>query len=460
MLRSMSMKYRIASLVLGDAVLALCALYSALLMRFGYHEECNHYIFDNLQIPIFVIVVFIFSSYLAECFEISRNIKKRAMLINILIAAVMSFFVLSALYYLSPALMIGRGLLALTLFCFIVYQIAWHFLFFFSHNSPRFSQRVLIVGVGLVAYQIAEMIRKAHGGYQLSGFVQCTGESQWQGIAKEEIISSADSLRDAAFDSQADIVVIALTERRGMFPLRDALSCKLNGIELLDAPTFYELIAGKLMLEQITPSWFIYSTGFNRPVIITTVKRIIDILLAVVGLVLSLPLLPLLAIAIKIDSPGPLLFSQLRVGNREDLFRLYKFRTMRQDAEAKSGAVWSQVNDPRITRFGAFMRKTRLDEIPQLYNVLVGQMSFVGPRPERPEFVEKLKEQIPYYSRRHFIKPGLTGWAQVRYPYGASVEDALEKLRYDLYYVKNLSSFLDTLIFLDTIKVVLFGRGR
>jgi exopolysaccharide biosynthesis polyprenyl glycosylphosphotransferase len=214
------------------------------------------------------------------------------------------------------------------------------------------------------------------------------------------------------------------------------------------------------MLEQITPSWFIYSTGFNRPVIITTVKRLIDILLAVVGLVLSLPLLPLLAMAIKIDSPGPLLFSQLRVGNREDLFRLYKFRTMRQDAEAKSGAVWSQVNDPRITRFGAFMRKTRLDEIPQLYNVLVGQMSFVGPRPERPEFVEKLKEQIPYYSRRHFIKPGLTGWAQVRYPYGASVEDALEKLRYDLYYVKNLSFFLDTLIFFDTIKVVLFGRGR
>ena len=459
MLRTISMKSRLFFLLLGDAVLALAALYTALLLRFGYHGDCSSYLFDHLQIPFLVVVVIIFSSYLAECYVVARNIKKRAMTINILIAATMSLFVLSALYYLSPSLMIGRGFLAITIGCFIFYQFLWHFLFFFSHNSPRFSHRVLIVGVGLVAYQIAEVLRRSHGGFQLLGFVQCTGESQWQGIANDEIISRADSLRDAAFESEADIIVIALTERRGVFPLRDALSCKLNGIELMDAPSFYELAAGKLMLEQITPSWFIYSTGFNRPVIITSVKRALDILLAVIGLICSLPLFPILALAIKIDSPGPLLFSQLRVGNRERQFRLYKFRTMRQDAEARSGAVWAQVNDPRVTRFGAFMRKTRLDEIPQLYNVLVGQMSFVGPRPERPEFVEKLKEQIPYYSRRHFIKPGLTGWAQVRYPYGASVEDALEKLRYDLYYVKNLSAFLDTLIFFETIKVVLFGRG-
>ena len=453
------MRYRLALLVLGDMFSALIALYTALLLRFGYDADCTTFLLDNVQIPVLVVVVSIFSTYLAECYVVARNIKKRAMLINILIAACMSFFILSALYYLSPSLMIGRGLLALTIASFILYQSLWHFLFFFSHNSPRFSQRVMIVGVGLVAHQIGEMIKKGHGGFKLIGYVQCTGESQWAGITDDEIISSADSLRDAAEEHQVELIVIALTERRGVFPLRDALSCKLNGIELLDAPTFYELVSGKLMLEQITPSWFIYSNGFNRPLIITAIKRCIDVLLALLGLILSLPLMSIIAILIKLDSPGPVLFRQVRVGNREKPFVLFKFRTMRLDAEKTSGAVWAQVNDPRATRFGAFMRKVRLDEIPQLFNVLVGQMSFVGPRPERPEFVEKLKEQIPYYSRRHFIKPGLTGWAQVRYAYGASVDDALEKLRYDLYYVKNLSPLIDTLIFLETIKVVLFGRG-
>jgi len=176
-------------------------------------------------------------------------------------------------------------------------------------------------------------------------------------------------------------------------------------------------------------------------------------------LFLTLPFFPIIALAIKFDSAGPVFFKQVRVGNKEKMFNLYKFRTMCQDAEEKSGAIWAAKNDPRVTKLGSLFRKSRIDEIPQLYNVLKGDMSFVGPRPERPEFVEKLKQVIPYYSKRHFIKPGLTGWAQVRYPYGATVEDAIEKLRYDLFYIKNLSPFLDTLIFFETIKVVLFGRG-
>src|SRR6185369_7979167 len=191
----------------------------------------------------------------------------------------------------------------------------------------------------------------------------------------------------------------------------------------------------------------------------TFCKRAVDIFLSVTGLLLTLPFFPLIALAIKLDSKGPIFFRQLRVGNREKQFMLYKFRSMRQDAELGSGAVWAEKNDPRVTSLGKFLRNSRVDEIPQLINVLKGDMSFVGPRPERPEFVEKLKQIIPYYSKRHFIKPGLTGWAQVRYPYGASVEDAVEKLRYDLYYIKNISAFLDTLIFFETIKVVLFGRG-
>ena len=213
------------------------------------------------------------------------------------------------------------------------------------------------------------------------------------------------------------------------------------------------------MLESITPNWLIFSQGFHRTSLFSFCKRIVDIALSVTGLVLTLPFFPLIALAIKLDSNGPVFFRQLRVGNREKQFVLYKFRSMRQDAELGSGAVWAEKNDPRVTAFGSFLRNSRIDEIPQLINVLKGNMSFVGPRPERPEFVEKLKQIIPYYSKRHFIRPGLTGWAQVRYPYGASVEDAVEKLRYDLYYVKNITPFLDTLIFFETIKVVLFGRG-
>ncbi|MRR07231.1 MAG: exopolysaccharide biosynthesis polyprenyl glycosylphosphotransferase, partial [Deltaproteobacteria bacterium] len=204
---------------------------------------------------------------------------------------------------------------------------------------------------------------------------------------------------------------------------------------------------------------FIFSDGFRRTGFGRIMKRSADVALSLVGIILVLPLLPFVALGIKVTSPGPILFRQVRVGQGDRPFVLYKFRSMRADAEKASGAVWAQKDDPRVTRFGKFLRTSRLDELPQLYNVLRGDMSLVGPRPERPEFVDKLKEVIPYYSERHFVKPGVTGWAQVKYPYGASVDDAIEKLRYDLYYIKNMSMLLDIIIVLETIKVVLFGRG-
>jgi exopolysaccharide biosynthesis polyprenyl glycosylphosphotransferase len=216
---------------------------------------------------------------------------------------------------------------------------------------------------------------------------------------------------------------------------------------------------GKILLESITGGWFVFSGGFKRSLFLRLFKKIADKVLAIMLLALTLPLSMVIALLIKISSPGPVLFRQVRVGEREKHFVLYKYRTMRADAEEKTGAVWAEKNDPRVTGLGGILRKTRLDEIPQLYNVLKGDMCFIGPRPERPEFVEKLKQVIPFYSQRHFIKPGLTGWAQVKYPYGASVEDAIEKLRYDLYYIKNMSVNLEILIILETIKVVLFSRG-
>jgi sugar transferase (PEP-CTERM system associated) len=401
-----------------------------------------------------------------DTYDFDRNTRKREIFINTLLGAATSFFLLSIMFYIDPGIMLGRGILIISIAFFALLQYCWHVVFYLvGHHATRFSRRVLVLGTGPLASQVGEFCSPNNRNFTLAGYASCNcngaieNENENIVVPRDLIIGNAEDLLAATLQAQANIIVVALSERRGVFPLRDVLRCKLYGIEVLDAPSFYELVYGKLMLEHITPSWIIFSSGFRRPIYFNICKRYFDIVMSLAGLFLTLPFFPIIALAIKLDSPGPVFFRQIRVGNKEKLFNLYKFRTMRQDAEKKSGAIWAAKNDPRVTRIGSFFRNSRIDEIPQLYNVLRGDMSFIGPRPERPEFVEKLKQVIPYYSKRHFIKPGLTGWAQVRYPYGSSVEDAIEKLRYDLFYIKNLSSFLDTLIFFETIKVVLFGRG-
>jgi sugar transferase (PEP-CTERM system associated) len=261
-------------------------------------------------------------------------------------------------------------------------------------------------------------------------------------------------------DTRPDIVVVAQVDRRGCFPAKALLECRLRGIRVEDWPTFYEKATGKILVTAVRPSWLIFSDGFVKTPRTEIIKRFFDVAVSMAGLALALPAMIAVAIAVKLESPGPILYRQPRLGRNGCVFILNKFRSMRQDAEKETGPVWSQARDPRITRVGAFLRRTRLDELPQLINVLVGHMSFIGPRPERPEFVEELQKQIPYYMERLAVKPGITGWAQVSYRYGSSVEDAVEKLQYDLYYIKNLSLFLDLLILLNTVQVVLFARGR
>ena len=461
------MTFNVTVLMILDALLAVAALAAAAVARFGY-AEARLKAFDSVTIytaAIFVVVV-MFSAHLMEVYDLGKNIKKREILINVVFGAVTSFSLLSVVYYLDPDVMLGRGVIVVSLVFFASLQFGWHVLFLVGKNKHRFSQRVLVLGTGSLAVQIGEMVSSNYRNFVLAGYaacVTCSREDEAEAahplVPPELILGNCDDLLDIARRAQADVIVVALSERRGVFPLRDVLRCKLNGIQIMEAPSFYELAQGKLMLESITPGWFIFSNGFRRTTIFSVCKRVIDIVLSCVGLLMTLPFFPVIALAIKLDSAGPVFFRQERVGNREKLFVLFKFRTMGQDAEKGTGAVWAEKNDPRVTSLGRFFRGSRIDEIPQLFNVLRGDMSFIGPRPERPEFVEKLKQVIPYYSKRHFIKPGLTGWAQVRYPYGSSVEDAVEKLRYDLYYIKNICPFLDTLIFFETIKVVLFGFG-
>lgn len=462
------MPIRLFGLIFVDALLAAGALYFSALLRFGTTELAERMAeTKTLYTACAFVLIIIFSAHLMEVYEFSRNTKKREVLVNILFGTFTSFFLLSVVYYLDPGIILGRGVLVLSLLIFALLQFGWHALYLVGNNHPHFSARVLILGTGDLAAQMGDLLSSGRSTFVLAGYTACQSPAAPEGKREESpvlvppdaIVGDSNDLLATARQVRADVIVVALSERRGHFPLGDVLRCKLNNILIMDAPTIYERVQGKLMLESITPSWLIFSQGFMRTSLFSFSKRSIDILLSVIGLLLTLPFFPLIALSIKLDSRGPIFFRQLRVGNREKQFMLYKFRSMRQDAEQGSGAVWAAENDPRVTRLGRFLRNSRVDEIPQLINVLKGDMSFVGPRPERPEFVEKLKKIIPYYSKRHFIQPGLTGWAQVRYPYGASVEDAVEKLRYDLYYIKNISPFLDTLIFLETIKVVLFGRG-
>jgi sugar transferase (PEP-CTERM system associated) len=249
-------------------------------------------------------------------------------------------------------------------------------------------------------------------------------------------------------------------DARGKLPMEKLLEMKLDGVTFDHLPSVYEEYTGKIAVENLRPSWLIFSAGFKKSRTLAAAKRTLDICVALLGLIVGAPLLALLALAVRLTSPGPVLYHQRRVGLRGHIFMVHKFRTMREDAEAETGPVWaSKSGDPRVTPIGRFLRRTRLDELPQLWNVLIGEMSFVGPRPERPEFVADLTRVIPYYGQRHIVRPGLTGWAQVRYTYGASQEDALQKLQYDLYYIKNLSVGLDLYIMFETIKTVVLRRG-
>ncbi|ETX05369.1 TIGR03013 family XrtA/PEP-CTERM system glycosyltransferase [Candidatus Entotheonella palauensis] len=273
------------------------------------------------------------------------------------------------------------------------------------------------------------------------------------------VIGSYEQLEEIVEREGIDKIVVALADRRGVLPVEVLLSCKLRGVKVEDVATFYEQVSGKIMLENLRPSWLVFSEDFTISPLTRALKRLQDIVLAVVGGTLALPLAILVAVLIRLDSRGPVLFRQERVGQDGESFTLIKFRSMKVDAEAATGPIYAEADDPRITRVGRIIRRMRLDELPQLVNVLNGDMSFVGPRPERRFFVEQFEKDIPYYTRRMSVKPGVTGWAQVKYPYGATAEDAAEKLRLDLYYVKNMSSLFDLFIILQTVKIVLLGQG-
>jgi sugar transferase (PEP-CTERM system associated) len=367
---------------------------------------------------------------------------------------------LAFLYFFLPDLALGRSIALLHPPLALAALLGWRVIYYWALQQESFVENVLILGTGSAAVGLArELLGHRSEGFRVIGFLSGDPADVGKSLFNPSVVGTYDDLLGATERYNVHSVVVALDDQRGVLPLAELLTCKLRGINVAQSAEFYESLTGQLPVRNLRPSSIIFSQGFRKPRFFTTTRRIVEFALALVGLVLTAPILLLAAVAIALESGFPILFRQERIGQHGRTFTLLKLRTMRQDAE-KNGAVWASAGgDPRITRIGNFLRKSRIDEFPQLWNVLRGDMSFVGPRPERPIFVEELQAHIPYYGERHSVKPGITGWAQVRHGYTSTIEESEAKLRYDLYYIKNMGVWLDLQILLDTFKVIVFGRG-
>jgi sugar transferase (PEP-CTERM system associated) len=396
--------------------------------------------------------------YYNDLYDLTRVHAKRELVVGVLQGTGAAAIALAGVSVFVPSLLIGTGTFATMLALLLVLVPMWRLAFDGLTSDPHLEERILVVGTGPLARIVAQQIRRQHDfAYRVVGFVE-DGCAAAEAIAVAPVLGTASELPRIVDAQRIDRIVVGVADRRGRLPIDELLRAKLAGVRVEDAATTYERITGKILVDDLKPSWLIFSDGFHASRVTRAVKRAFDLTLAIAGSVLAAPIMLLTAVAIRLDSPGPALYRQERVGENGRVFTLYKFRSMRIDAE-QGTPLWAKDKDERVTRVGRFIRLSRLDELPQLWNVVLGDMSFVGPRPERPFFVDQLAAAIPLYLARHAVKPGVTGWAQVKYRYGASMEDALEKLRFDLYYIKHLSLVFDFTILVDTVKVIVSGKG-
>jgi len=397
--------------------------------------------------------------YYNDLYDLTVVRTTREVFIRLLQSVGSALILIALLYLMMPWLVVADGASLPAFAIFLTSILAWRLVFNHFTRLRSFGERVLIVGTDATAQTIARQIRAQDDfGYEIVGFIDEDQSRVMVEVGDWRVVGTSDDIERVIERHSVDRLIVGMSDRRGRLPVRALLRSKLRGIRVEDVNTVYERLTGKLLVEDLRPSWLIFSDDYCASRWTRRSKRVFDVLLALVGLVLALPFMLLTAIAVSLESGWPVLYRQERVGENGRVFTLNKFRSMRKDAE-QGTPIWARAEDDRVTRVGRFIRKTRLDELPQLWNVLRGDMSFVGPRPERPFFVDQLAEQVPFYEQRHAVKPGITGWAQVKYRYGASFEDSLEKLRYDLYYVKHLSIPFDLTILFDTVKVVLFAKG-
>jgi sugar transferase (PEP-CTERM system associated) len=447
--------------ILGEGILIYSAVTLASFFLLGRDMGIVQVVEAEWTKILLVAAVTQLCLYFNDLYEMHAGIRAIELATRLTLAIGITSIVLAVIYFLWAEAMIGRWIFFMSVVFLVLFLVSWRILYTYVIHRRLFVEKAVILGSGELSKHIFEELKNNPDiGYDIRYVVDERDEkaapSQFSGIPVQY---GFGNLYDLAAREQVSSIIVALDQKRGVMPYKDLLSCKVRGISIVDGESFYERITGKLLVEKINPSSLIFSDGFKKSPVTRFMKRAFGLLLSAIMLICLSPLLIVVAIAIKLDSPGPALFSQERVGEDSKIFKIYKFRSMKTDAERESGPVWAADGDPRITRVGRIIRKLRIDELPQLWNVLRGDMSFVGPRPERPYFVEKLKGIIPYYEERFTVKPGVTGWAQILYPYGASDEDALEKLKYDLYYIKNMSMVMDLMVIFYTMKIVLLGRG-
>lgn len=440
--------------------------YLGLLLRFG---DVTWEPIENLAAKSAVVAVVLLLGMVAMGQYQAQRPASRFLLASISFRVAVSLLIgtlgLMIIYYVFPSLLIGRGVLAYSLVCSWLLITLVRFVFYNTVDSSGMRSRILVYGAGEPAAGLMSLgatrdaLMPPSGSYIIEGFVPVDGETVV--VPKAYCVNPEDGLLAYCRSKDVDEIVVAVKDRRNNLPTHALLDCKLSGVEVIDFISFHEREQGMLHLDILQPSWMIFSDGYGTGKVRHIVGRAFDIAGSLAILTLTAPLLIVTTLAILIESgfKGPILYRQNRVGYNNSIFKLVKFRSMRVDAEKDGKAVWADKNDNRVTWIGSFIRKTRIDEIPQLFNVLRGDMSIVGPRPERPEFVEQLEKNIPYYRLRHRVKPGLAGWAQIKYPYGANEKDAYQKLQFDLFYIKNRTLFMDFLVLLQTIEVVVMGKG-
>lgn len=448
-------------LLLAEALLLFGSVVVAAYLRLGADGAQYELIERHGLLKAAVAALFCLSAfYLYDLYDFVVMHDRRELVLRLMQALGLAWVALAVLFYMVPEMVLGRGVSLIALPLALALMVGWRVSIHWLLGHPRIGERILIVGSGESAIEIArEVLERPDAGYRVIGFVASTPELVGKSILNPRVVGLTSDLTEIVKREGVDRIIVAMGERRGQFPTEQLLDLSLSGdVAIEECASFYERLTGRVHLDMLRPSWLIFSSRGRQARLSALARTLLHRGVALVGAILSLPIAILTAILIKLESPGPVLYSQERVGKNGRPFTLLKFRSMRADAE-KDGPVWARSNDDRVTRVGRIIRKIRVDEIPQFWNILKGEMNFVGPRPERPHFVAQLAEEIPYYEQRHLVPPGLTGWAQIKYPYGSSVEDARQKLQYDLYYIKNQNLMLDAVILFETIKTILFGRG-
>jgi sugar transferase (PEP-CTERM system associated) len=453
--------WRSTTLVVSDTALILAAVAACAYLQPGF-RAWPLLVADMLPKALLITLVSQLCLYYGDLYDDPHVGGSRTeLLTRILEALGITLLILAGVYTVFPNLTVDRGVLAAAAPLAAGAVILWRLTFAWAARQVGPRERLLLVGPSSAGLALAqELHRREDIGVQIVGFVDTDSSAErWSGPLP--FLGTIEDIPSLVRARSIDRVVVSLADARGKLPMDKLLEMKLDGVRFDHLTSVYEEYTGKIAVENLRPSWLIFSQGFRKTRVLLLMKRVVDVVGAGIGLVLAAPILFVLAIVVRLTSPGPAFYSQRRVGRDGRVFVVRKLRSMCVNAERDTGPVWTKAGgDSRITPVGRFLRKTRLDELPQLWNILAGHMSLVGPRPERPEFVESLMQQIPFYGQRHVVKPGLTGWAQVRYTYGATVEDAVEKLQYDLFYIKNMSIALDLFIAFETVKTVLLRRGQ